>query len=109
MLSHLAFITGLPSWFLISLSSTIAPRLCPGKPTSLLSLTLSSACLFPGLCLLWEWKIGVQFPVESYSLELCFSDRAYIALTSCEIKTTKFIPVSFVLLLGPSYTRYSTI
>ncbi|XP_042274624.1 heparin-binding EGF-like growth factor a isoform X1 [Thunnus albacares] len=29
MRSHLAFITGLPSWFLISLSSTIAPRLCP--------------------------------------------------------------------------------
>ena len=101
MLSHLALFTGLPSWFLISLSSTIAPRLCPGKPTSLLSLTLSSACLFPGLCLLWEWKIGVK--------KLCFSDRANIALTSCEIKTTKFIPVSFVLLLGPSYTRYSTI
>ena len=75
--------------------------------TSLLSLTLSSACLFPGLCPLWEWKIGVQFPVEPYSSELCFSDRATIALTLCEIKTAKFIPVSFVLLLGPFYTRYN--
>ena len=51
MLSRLAFISGLPSWFLIGSSPTIATCLCPGKPTSLLSLTLSSACLFPGLCL----------------------------------------------------------
>eukprot|EP00064_Thunnus_orientalis_P011664 superscaffoldBa00001704_g11695 len=52
MLSCLSFISGLPSWFLIGSSPTITPCLCPGKLTSLLSLTLSSGCLFPGLCLL---------------------------------------------------------
>ena len=47
MLYRLDFISGLPSWFLIGSPLTIAPRLCPGKPPSSLSLTL-----FPGLRLL---------------------------------------------------------
>ena len=83
---------GLLTWYRPDLPLTIASCLCPGKFTSLLSLTTSIACLFS----------VPRLPVAGCHLaSSCF----HLLNKDC----LKWIPGSSVLQLGSLHTRYKFI